>query len=226
MFRRLGFCIVLVLLAVLPTFSTQAASSGSFTSIIRDCEKDTVSFSFSFTADDNYERMVVFLESDVVIDSEEYEYFQTVSGSTYNGSDAFALTGVDDSDALTITLYDGPNETDLSTVNIPACSEGETEIFAGPGCSVGFPILSTATVTTAQSQIAYSWPEGEPARRSKSDSANIILPLDFDKGGIDEYLVIDKQTDSKGNLWLGLYIGSCNPVYVPASQVTLTRDLK
>jgi hypothetical protein len=90
------------------------------------------------------------------------------------------------------------------------------------GCPVAYPIYSSVIMTTAQSQFGYDAPGGLPVRRT--DGSTITLPNDFARKGWDEYLIIAVKV-FKGQTWYGLFIGSCQPVYVPADKVTLTRPL-
>ena len=84
-----------------------------------------------------------------------------------------------------------------------------------PGCDSAFTIYGTALVL--DQQLGYSEPNGEPARDMQG---NLIWVLhDVDQDGADTYLIVDIQTGADGETWLGIFIGSCDPVYVPLNRV-------
>lgn len=97
---------------------------------------------------------------------------------------------------------------DQTTIIIPNC-------VTNPGCQIAFPIYGTALVL--DQQLGYSEPNGEPAR---DVLGNLIWVLhDVDQDGQDTYLIVDIQTGADGETWLGIFIGSCDPVYVPLNMV-------
>jgi hypothetical protein len=96
---------------------------------------------------------------------------------------------------------------------------GTTSVVSN--CPVGYPILGSVIITTAQTQPIYDHPDGD---QIVDHDQKIMLPNDADHNGQDEYSVIAVQT-VKGKLWYGLYIGSCDPVWVPASGVTVHNPI-
>ena len=79
--------------------------------------------------------------------------------------------------------------------------------------------LGTVAISPAQSQPAYDTPNGN---RVLIDGKPVMLPGSPVTGR--EFTVIDKKTVG-GKLWLGLWIGACVPVWVPASGVTLLTSI-
>ncbi|PJF21108.1 MAG: hypothetical protein CUN56_12770 [Phototrophicales bacterium] len=62
---------------------------------------------------------------------------------------------------------------------------------------------------------------GQPGRDEIRQADNSLLPMlhDVDGNGYDTYLIIDIQT-YENETWYGLFLGGCEPVYVPAEKVT------
>ncbi len=97
---------------------------------------------------------------------------------------------------------------DTQLITIPECA-------SIAGCDATFTIYGTALVL--DQQLGYSEPNGEPARDL---AGNLIWVLhDVDEDGQDTYLIVDIQTGIEGETWLGIFIGACNPVYVPLNKV-------
>ncbi len=97
---------------------------------------------------------------------------------------------------------------DSQLITIPECA-------SIAGCDATFTIYGTALVL--DQQLGYSEPNGEPARDL---AGNLIWVLhDVDQDGQDTYLIVDIQKGAEGETWLGIFIGSCNPVYVPLNKV-------
>jgi len=92
-----------------------------------------------------------------------------------------------------------------------------------PNCPKAYPNLGAVIISNAQRQYALWAPEKDPA--TNADGAKISLPIDADKNGFDEYLVLAKQTVND-QLWYGIYVGGCNPVWVPANKVTVSRAVQ
>jgi hypothetical protein len=84
-----------------------------------------------------------------------------------------------------------------------------------PECATAVHKIGTVAISPAQSQPAYDAPNGN---RVLIDGKPVMLPGSPVTGR--EFTVIDKKTVG-GKLWLGLWIGACVPVWVPASGVTL-----
>ena len=120
--------------------------------------------------------------------------FETVSGTPNNGPPL-------------PSGYFGWNLLDSQSLS-PNC---ETVV----GCTLQFPIYGTALVTNQQ--VGYASPNGEIAR--DQDNRVILLLHDLDNDGADTYLIVDIQEGAEGETWLGLFIGSCDPVYVQLQDV-------
>ncbi len=88
-----------------------------------------------------------------------------------------------------------------------------------PECGTAVQKLGTVAISPAQSQPAYDTPNGN---RVLIDGKPVMLPGSPVTGR--EFTVIDKKTVG-GKLWLGLWIGACVPVWVPASGVTLLTPI-
>jgi hypothetical protein len=84
------------------------------------------------------------------------------------------------------------------------------------GCdSSDFPKYGLALVTTQQ--MGYDAPNGEPAR--DTDGNTLWLLRDADGDGDDTYVISEIMRGTNGETWLGLYMGGCDLVYVPLSEV-------
>ncbi|GAB4328365.1 MAG: hypothetical protein Kow00117_14840 [Phototrophicales bacterium] len=61
---------------------------------------------------------------------------------------------------------------------------------------------------------------GQPGRDVIRQADNSLLPIlhDVDGDGYDTYLIIDEQ-NYDNQVWYGLFLGGCQPVYVPAEKV-------
>jgi hypothetical protein len=57
------------------------------------------------------------------------------------------------------------------------------------------------------------------------DGTKLDVLHDVDQNGQDEFLVIAKETVGDER-WVGLFIGACEPVYVPLANVTLLRPME
>jgi hypothetical protein len=88
-----------------------------------------------------------------------------------------------------------------------------------PECAAAVQKLGTVSISPAQSQPAYDTPNGNQVL---IDGKPVMLPGSPVTGR--EFTVIDKKTVG-GELWLGLWIGACVPVWVPASGVTLLTTI-
>ncbi len=88
-----------------------------------------------------------------------------------------------------------------------------------PECATPLHKIGTVAISPAQSQPAYDTPNGN---RVLIDGKPVMLPGSPVTGR--EFTVIDKKTVG-GRLWLGLWIGACVPVWVPASGVTLLTPI-
>lgn len=96
--------------------------------------------------------------------------------------------------------------------------EVDCPVVKGFNCPVTYVILGSVLVYTPQPGFDYAG--GEQARDSNKNP--IVLPIDADHGGVDEYLIIQKDTYA-GEEWYGLFIGGCNPVWAPSSKVVRVR---
>ncbi len=88
-----------------------------------------------------------------------------------------------------------------------------------PECGSVLPKLGTIAILPGQSQPAFDGPGGA---KILVNGQPIMLPGSPITGR--EFTVISKQT-VKGSLWLGLWDGSCLPMWVPAAGVTLLTPL-
>jgi hypothetical protein len=125
---------------------------------------------------------------------------------------------VGDPGTYTITLYFDHGELffiDSIDVEVDCVVE-----FVGFNCANPLPILSAANVSGSHVG------RGAPAKDQAKDSEGnpIVLPIDADGSGVDEYLIVDKAVVA-GKTWVALYIGGCQPVWLSLDEVTLTRVL-
>jgi len=90
-----------------------------------------------------------------------------------------------------------------------------------PGCDQMYPNLSSALVTN---HMPGFWQAGG-SEAVKTSAGVLDLLHDVDGNGQDEYVVITKATVA-GERWGGLFIGACQPVYVPLANVTLLRPME
>ncbi|MFW5690892.1 MAG: hypothetical protein ACOCXZ_00210 [Chloroflexota bacterium] len=86
-------------------------------------------------------------------------------------------------------------------------------------CKRSYPDLGRVRVT--QAVYGYGQPGRDEIRRA-SDAAQLNVFRDFDGSGADEFMIIDIATVDDQE-WYGLFLGACDPVYVPASAVTRIR---
>lgn len=90
-------------------------------------------------------------------------------------------------------------------------------------CARQWPVLSSIIMSVNFPQVA----EWGPAKGmvTLASGEPLVLPHDYNNDGADEYLVLDAQTTSDDTLWLGVFVGGCDPVYIRAENVTFTRPL-
>ena len=106
-----------------------------------------------------------------------------------------------------------------NTIRI-TCSAGGGVGVSVPGCQSQFPVLSQVRVPYL---VAAHWGAGK-GEITRADHSVVNLPLDANHDGKDTYLVVAKQLVD-GVWWVGLFLGSCNPAWLPLYQVQLLYPL-
>jgi hypothetical protein len=100
------------------------------------------------------------------------------------------------------------------------CSVGGGAPVSSPGCQSQFAVLSQVRVPFL---VAAHWGAGK-GEIKRADGSAVTLPLNANHDGKDTYLVIAKQTIN-GVVWVGLFLGSCDPAWLPINQVQLLYPL-
>ena len=83
------------------------------------------------------------------------------------------------------------------------------------------PNYGLIQINVTQSQPAYQSPSHGVIRLG-SDNRELILPYDWDDNGFDTYVVTDVRT-YEGQIWLALWIGNMNWVWVPYDTSMMTE---
>lgn len=95
----------------------------------------------------------------------------------------------------------------------PGDDGGTTNINRAPAQSVGYESLGSVSILTAAPTTAYNGPGGDVIILGDE---GLILPRDADGNGFDTYVITGVATVDD-ELWLALFIGSDDPVWIPAS---------
>lgn len=99
------------------------------------------------------------------------------------------------------------------------CGTGE-DIARAPQAALAARALSYQAmirISTTQAQPAYDGPAGNIVRAA--NGAPLLLPTDADGNGFDTF-VVRGAIEVDGEVWLALWLGGEQAVYVPASGVT------
>lgn len=113
-----------------------------------------------------------------------------------------------------------PIPTTLTPTTVPPTVPGSTPLpTATPTLVPAFPIphLSDIMITTSQAQPVYMDPAGQVVRINGGHE--LWLPHDYDNNGFDTYIVTDVVI-LEDDVWLSIFLGSENFVWVPLSKVT------
>lgn len=96
---------------------------------------------------------------------------------------------------------------------------GSTEAGAAPP-AIQVPNEGEIMISAAAPVVAYDGPGGNPVAIGPDQA--LVLPNDADGNGFDTHVITDTQVVD-GETWYAIFIGSPDWVWVPASQVTVTR---
>ena len=105
------------------------------------------------------------------------------------------------------------------TITCPSSTPVSTPVSV-PGCEMQYPVLSQARVPNP---VAAYWAPNKGAV-TRADGSIVTLPLNANHDGKDTYLVIARQTVN-GVVWVGLFLGSCDPAWLPLTQIQLLSPL-
>ncbi|HEX3050704.1 MAG TPA: hypothetical protein VHP83_08620 [Aggregatilineaceae bacterium] len=145
-----------------------------------------------------------------------------VYSTDFSGAGVFTYPGSDEFDDIYLRSQGEGDYFDNAqiVVNDPNAGEAEEETVHVPGCDQAFTILSSALITTHQP--GFWKPGGDEI--VLADKTKLDLLHDVDQNGQDEYLVVARGLVGEER-WVGLFIGACQPVYVPLAKVTLLRPM-
>jgi len=145
----------------------------------------------------------------------------TVYSTSFSGAGVFTYSGADEFDDIYLGSQGEGDYFDNAQVgvNAPDADDDEETVHV-PGCEQAFTILSSALITTHQP--GFWKPGGDEIVLANKTQLDLLH--DVDQNGQDEYLVVARGLVGEER-WVGLFIGACQPVYVPLANVTLLRPM-
>ena len=151
----------------------------------------------------------------------EYVRWENNGNYTANsGSGSYTIPGPG-THTVTVIIVGNPNNLVIgpTTITCPSSTPISTPVSV-PGCEMQYPVLSQARVPNP---VTAYWAPNKGAV-TRADGSVVTLPLNANHDGKDTYLVISKQTIN-GVVWVGLFLGSCDPAWLPLTQVQLLAPL-